>query len=215
MALYKRITVNADTQIFIWKLEESIAELSADLQLSTTCKKRISLLKSEIHRKQFLGIRHLLKEAGIDNSDLYYDKQGKPHLNGNQYISLSHSYDFAGIIISSKPVGIDIEKQRDKILRIANKFTPLKEYRTLANDEAIIRKLTIVWGAKESVYKAMNHSKISFLKHIYVEDFDFEDKKTISQVNFENKISTFETNFFEFEGFTCVYALYSGSNYLQ
>ena len=215
MALYKRITVNADTQIFIWKLEESLAELSAGTELSATCQKRIALLKSEIHRKQFLGIRHLIKEAGYKNKDLYYDEKGKPHLKGEKYISLSHSYDFAGIIISANPVGIDIEKKRDKILRIANKFTPLKEYRTLANDDAVIRKLTIVWGAKEAIYKAMNNPGISFLKHIYVEDFDFEDKKTIAKVNFDNKISTFETNFIEFEGFACVYALYSGPNFLQ
>lgn len=213
MALYKRITVNSDTEILIWKLEESLAELLKKTELSSVCENRLALLKSEIHRKQFLGIRQLIKTAGYENGDLYYDEKGKPHLKGDKYISVTHSYDFAGIIISSQPAGIDIEKKRDKILRIANKFTPLSEYRTLANDEAVIRKLTIVWGAKEAIYKAMDHPGISFLKHIYVEDF--EDKKTIAKVNFDNKISTFETNFLEFEGFACVYALYSDSNFLQ
>ena len=51
----------------------------------------------------------------------------------------------------------------EKILRIAHKFTRLEEYRTLANTEAIIRKLTIVWGAKESLYKIYAEQGLAFL----------------------------------------------------
>ncbi|PHR97227.1 MAG: 4-phosphopantetheinyl transferase, partial [Leeuwenhoekiella sp.] len=95
----------------------------------------------------------------------------------------------------------------DKILRIASRFTPLKEYHTLANDDALIRKLTIVWGAKESLYKIYGVKGISFLKHIYVEDFDFDDAKSSATINYEGKKSNYAIDFLEFEGFTCVYAL--------
>lgn len=209
MAIYKRITVDSDTQVLIWKIEESLEALKEGLELSPNCLERLSELKSELHKKQFLSIRHLLKEEGFDPKDLSYDPLGKPHLIGEKYVSITHSFEFTGIITSLKPVGIDIEKKRDKILRIANKFTPLEEYRTLANTEAVIRKLTIVWGAKESVYKILNTPGISFLNNIYVEDFEFDDQKTTAQSDYDHKIKHFNIIFTEFEQFTCVYALYS------
>jgi 4'-phosphopantetheinyl transferase EntD len=104
-------------------------------------------------------------------------------------------------------VGIDIEMQRDKILRIAHKFTPIEEYRTLANTEAIIRKLTIVWGAKEALYKIYAQQGLSFLKHINVMDFAFEDARTVAEITYKGQKSHYEIAFLEFEGFTCVYAL--------
>ena len=96
--------------------------------------------------------------------------------------------------------------QRDKILRIANKFTPLEEYRTLANTEAIIRKLTIVWGAKESLYKIYAQQGLSFLKHIDVMDFAFDDKRTVAKITHQGDKSHYGIEFLEFEGFTCVFA---------
>ena len=38
------------------------------------------------------------------------------------FISITHSFDYAAIIVSDKPVGIDIEKVRSKITRIVKKF---------------------------------------------------------------------------------------------
>ncbi len=38
------------------------------------------------------------------------------------HISITHSHDFSAIIISDETVGIDIELQREKIIRIADKF---------------------------------------------------------------------------------------------
>lgn len=165
-------------------------------------------MKSEAHRRAFLSIRHLLAEAGYVDSDLYYDDFGKPHLKDGKYISITHSHHFTGIIVSeTDEVGIDIEMQRDKILKIAHKFTPIQEYKTLANSEALMRKLTIVWGAKESLYKIYAQQGLSFLRHINVIDFSFEDTRTVAEIMYKGKKSHYEIEFLEFEGFTCVYAL--------
>jgi phosphopantetheinyl transferase (holo-ACP synthase) len=104
-------------------------------------------------------------------------------------------------------VGIDIEKQRSKILKIAHKFTTLAEYSTLANEDAIIRKLTIVWGTKEAVYKSFARPGISFLEHIFVEDFRLDDPGTSAKVYADNKSETYDVYFQEFEEFTLVYAI--------
>ncbi|MGX1928422.1 4'-phosphopantetheinyl transferase family protein [Flagellimonas sp. 2504JD4-2] len=208
MPIYKTITISPTTSAYIWKVTEPEKELSTGVELTLHCQDRMDGMKSEMHRRAFLSIRHLMDEAGYKDHDLYYDDFGKPHLKDGNHISITHSHNFTGIIVSqSDEVGIDIEMQRDKILRIANKFTPLEEYRTLANTDAIIRKLTIVWGAKESLYKIYAQHGLSFLKHIDVMDFAFDDKRTVAQILYKGKKSHYEVEFLEFEGFTCVYAL--------
>ncbi|MFN4761830.1 4'-phosphopantetheinyl transferase family protein [Gillisia sp. Q332] len=206
MPLYKRITVDEHTKVFIWKVEEPLTWLSEGIELTTNCQVRVDGMKSEIHQRGFMSIRHLLAEAGYVDQDLYYDDLGKPHLKDGKHISITHSFNFTGIIVSDEEVGIDIEMQRDKILKIANKFTPLEEYHTVANEEALIRKLTIVWGGKESIYKLMAEPGLGFLQHINITDFDFEATETTGTVLFKGEKSRFKLNFLEFAGFTCVYA---------
>ncbi len=206
MPLYKTITINPQTTAYIWKIEEDIDTLSRNIKLTDHCQQRVDGMKSELHQRGFMSVRHLLAEAGYTDFDLYYDTQGKPHLKDGKHISITHSFIFSGIIVSDQEVGIDIEMQRDKIMRIAHKFTPLEEYRTLANTEAIVRKLTIVWGAKESLYKLYAQEGLSFLKHIDVQDFYFDDAQTTASVTYNAETSTYDIFFLEFEGFTCVYA---------
>lgn len=206
MPLYKRITIDSATKVLIWKIEESFEALQTGVDLTHHCRERVAGMKSDIHRRGFLSVRHLLAAEGYSDHDLYYDEEGKPHLKDDRFISITHSFEFSGIILSDRAVGIDIEKQREKILLIAHKFTPLEEYRTLANVDALIRKLTIVWGAKEAVYKLYARPKVSFLQHINITDFDFDDQKTTGKVYFHGQTSWYDFEFLEFEGFTCVYS---------
>lgn len=207
MALYKTITVNENTKVLIWKIEESLEELSSDISLESQSAERLQSMRSEIHQKGFLSIRHLLRDVGYSDKDLFYDSYGKPHLHDGNHISITHSFIFTAIVISKDgPVGIDIEKQRDKIVKIAHKFTPFEEYKTIANHDALVSKLTIVWGGKESLYKIYGKKKLLFLHHIYIEDFKFADTKTTGQIRYEGTVSNHSVHFLEFEGFTCVYA---------
>ena len=208
MPLYKTIRVNDFTKVFVWKIEESLEDLTVGIELTEPSKKRVKTMKSVLHQQGFMSIRQLLKQAGYVDADIYYDAYGKPHLKDNNYLSITHSFTFTAIIISEKkPVGIDVEKNRDKIVKIAHKFTPIEEYNTIANHEALVSKLTIVWGAKESLYKIYGKKKLRFLHHIYIEDFSFIDTKTTGVIKYDGYVSTHNIHFLEFEGFACVYAL--------
>ncbi|MDB2661055.1 4'-phosphopantetheinyl transferase superfamily protein [Flavobacteriaceae bacterium] len=207
MPLYKTIRVNDFTKVLIWKIEESLEDLTKGIELTEQSKKRVDAMKSILHQQGFMSIRQLLKQAGYVDADVFYDEFGKPHLKDKNYLSISHSFTFTAIIISKKkPVGIDVEKQRDKIVKIAHKFTPIEEYNTIANHEALVSKLTIVWGAKESLYKIYGKKKLQFLHHIYIEDFSFIDTKTTGVIKYKGYVSSYDICFLEFEGFTCVYA---------
>lgn len=209
MPLYKTITVNPTTKVFIWKIEESFEALSEGINLTGNCSGRVENMKSDLHRRGFMSIRHLLALSGYTDHDLQYDENGKPHLKDDKHISITHSFNFSAIIVSDVEVGIDIEKQRNKILKIAHKFTPIEEYRTIANEDAMMRKLTIVWCAKESLYKSFAEKGVSFLENIYVEDFALDETKTTATVTYEDKQQKYDVDFLEFEEFTCAYALIS------
>ena len=207
MPLFKTITVNDFTKVLIWKIEESFDDLLDGIKLTDKSQDRLDSMKSELHQRGFLSIRNLLKEVGLSDADLLYDEFGKPHLKNGKYISITHSFTFSGIIISeTSPVGVDIERQRDKILRIAHKFTPFQEYKTTTNQDALISKLTIVWGAKESLYKIFGKKQLRFLENIYIEDFTLAKGKTSGRIRYQEYVSNHAIFFLEFEGFTCVYA---------
>ena len=122
MPLYKTINVSPTTQILVWKITESFDELRSQVTLKSKTQNRLNGMKSEMHQRAFLSVRMLIQEIGISDFDLHYDEFGKPYLDDHRYISITHSHNFASIIISDETVGIDIELQREKILRIADKF---------------------------------------------------------------------------------------------
>ncbi len=210
MPLYKTIQVNPSIKVSIWKIEETEEALAAPITLTENCANRMLRMKSSIHRRGFLSIRHLMASEGYVDQDLYYDEFGKPHLKDGKHISITHSNHFTGIIISdTAEVGIDIERQREKILRIAHKFTPIEEYRTIANTEALIRKLTVVWGSKESLYKIYAEPGLSFLHHINVHDFSLNKGTTTGEILYQGRKSEYAIHFLEFEDFSGVYAVRS------
>ena len=211
MPLYKTITVNAATKVLIWKIEESFDALLKNIELTTENTDRLNKMKSVLHQKGFLSIRHLLAIEGYTDYDLFYDANGKPHLKDGLYVSITHSFIFSAIILSDIKVGIDVEKKRDKILRIAHKFTSVKNF-DKSSLTTKIRKLTAIWCAKESLYKGFNSAGLSFLNHIHIEDFGLDQNETTAIADFNNKTESYHIWFSEFEGFTCAYALINNKN---
>ena len=114
MPLYKTITINPNTRLLIWKIEEPFEVLTKNVQLTDHCKARVDSMKSDLHRRGLFICAPSFSPCGYTDFDLIYDQNGKPHLTDGNYISISHSYTFSAIIISDHPVGIDIEKQRPK-----------------------------------------------------------------------------------------------------
>jgi 4'-phosphopantetheinyl transferase len=207
MPLHKTINFDISTQIFVWKITESYEQLFNEVALKDSNLRRLGGMKSQLHQRGFLSVRELLQEAGYNDFDLYYDDFGKPHLKDGKYISITHSYQFSAIIVSNQRVGIDIELQREKIIKIASKFND-DDHRFLKKDkkEDYIRKLTVIWGAKESIFKIRNERGISFKEHIKVRAFEMEDTLAVAELHFDDIVKDFEIYFEEIENFILVYA---------
>ncbi|WP_166960683.1 4'-phosphopantetheinyl transferase family protein [Yeosuana marina] len=207
MPLYKSITPNSQTTVKIWKITESYDDLINGISLKSENLERVLGMKSELHQRGFLSVRHLLAEFGYQDSDLFYDENGKPHLHDGKHISITHSFIFSAVVVSDDVVGIDVEKQRDKITIIAHKFLDYEFDYLSKTDEDYIKKLTRIWCVKESLYKLFATPGLSFKDHCLVIPFAIEDDKTYAWIDYDNKKYRYNINFLEFEGFTCAYAL--------
>ena len=206
MPLLKTINFNPTTEILLWKITESLAELSAEVTLNPINQVRFNGMKSELHQRAFLSVRKLLQLKGYTDLDLEYDSFGKPHLKDGKHISISHSHELATIIISDEITGIDIELQRDKIIKIAGKFVATEQEFLDKENQDYIQKLTVIWGVKESIFKIRNEAGISFKEHIHVHPFEIKDQSGIASLHFQYKSIKFRYHFIEIDHFTLVYA---------
>lgn len=213
MPLFQTIQCNETTKILIWEITESFEELFSKVILKEKTQLRLDGMKSQMHQRAFLSVRMLIQEMGFTDHDLHYDEFGKPYFDCHNHISITHSYHFAAIIVSHETVGIDMELQREKITRIADKFTDFEcDYLKADPVEKYVKKLTVIWGAKEAIFKIRNEKGISFKDHIKVENFSLGKNRTEASLHFDDLIIDFDVHYEEiksdnFEGkFTLVYA---------
>ena len=192
MPFLKEFIINEKTKIKLWKV--IIGELNTK-ELNSDEKNLLKFKKSNILREQFLATRKLL---ALENSNykITYDINGKPLLNSNYNISISHSHEIAAIAISNNSkIGLDVQLKESKILNIQNKFLNKSEKLNIS-DDSCVDNLTMIWTSKESIYKAVGLKGISFLKNIKIDKVIEKDKLGIGYfINGIEKIK-FDLNFF-------------------
>jgi phosphopantetheinyl transferase len=204
MPIYNTFKPKKHTVVIVWEIIEDLNFLKS-IYLNENSLNRVLNMKSQIHQKGFLSVRHLLKELNYSDDDLFYTSDGKPHLKDGKRISITHSFDFSAIIVSDNEVGIDIEKNREKIIKIAPKFIGdenlfLKKYN-------LVEQLTVIWGAKESLYKIHPNGGLLFKKHLPIEPFNIEEKQTKGWIKKDEFYEVYRIYFELIKGYTLVYAL--------
>ena len=70
-----------------------------------------------------------------------------------------------------------------KIERIAVKFVNY-ENEFVASQPNKVSALTIIWGAKESMYKCFGQKGLGFYEHCKVEPFDTLQETTVSRIDY-------------------------------
>ena len=133
------------------------------------------LTKREIERKgSVLLLNKMLKTEGLS---LTYDEFNKPFLTGRtEHISISHSHDWLVIAINkTQKIGVDVELIREKVLMIKNKFVTETESEFAGSD---IQLLTLIWSAKEAIYKSYGKKNIEF-KNILIDPFALNNSGTM------------------------------------
>jgi phosphopantetheinyl transferase len=205
MPLYKTISINEFTTAYFWHITEDVTSLFKAVSLKDTSLFRLEGMKSVAHQQGFLAVRMLLQHLGYTDYDLSYDELGKPHLMDGKQVSISHSHEFSCICISEVKIGIDIEKSKEKILKIAPRFLEIKHLDPLSTSDQIT-KATIIWGIKESIFKIKNEAGISFSQHIFEDEFNLTDGKCTASLHFNSQIENFNIQFYNIEAYIFVCA---------
>ncbi len=131
-------------------------------------KEELEKIKNPQYKAQWISARLLASDCKsyINSQTLNINKKlsGKPYILGSEFhISLSHNPKMAAVMFSKTECGIDIEQLRPKILRIQDKFLSEEERKRYFGN---IELLTLIWSAKESIYKALEISGLIFKEEI-------------------------------------------------
>ena len=175
MPLIQEINPAEGISAGIWQITESADELLAGIRLSAPEQRSYASFRHDLRRRQWLAycflLKHLLApaEAGIS-----YDRNGKPNLvSGSHHISVSHAGEYAAAIISRHlRVGIDIEKIRDRVQRVKDRFLSESELESLAPDHRI-EQLCVYWCGKEALYKLHGTPDVDFRNDIHIHPFNY------------------------------------------
>jgi len=190
--------------LFLWKLSETEIELNNHIDLSLSSISKLDLIKSSSQRKQFLGVQNLLKLHNINNGSLFYDKNGKPHLSNNKFISISHSFEYCGVIVADVKVGLDIEKFRPKILNISKKFISESDWNLIKLSS--VENVTKVWTIKEAVFKAFGHKAIDFKKNIIITSINKKFNKASVSISNNQITENYNIEIYNFSQYLCCVA---------
>jgi phosphopantetheinyl transferase len=206
--VYQKELQNLAT-LAIWKIEESADELIAQLQLNEQEQAYFESLGQHKRQVHWLATRVLLRTLLKTEHyiDCKADAHGKPYLvNFPHHISLSHSYDYAAVMISeTRAVGIDIELVKPKIEALASKFLTEDE-RSFIDSEHAVAHLYSCWAAKEAVYKLQGKSGVSFKKHIHLQPFNYAENGTLrALLQGEEDTTNFDVAFERFGSYVLAY----------
>jgi phosphopantetheinyl transferase len=207
MPLIKLNRINEHSIFGIWKIDESLENLSKQITPN-----ELNSIDGFHPTKQqeFIASRLLVKElsikCGLEVSEVLKDEFNKPYFAGNDArLSLSHCFPYAVAMIHlSEECGIDIEKVDKRVLRVAHKF--------LADDEAQwangdIAKTTLLWSAKETLYKTYGRKSLSFKEQLHVKvPIDLTKNKTQGIIHLESEKTTYNLEIVFFEDFIITFS---------
>ena len=200
MPFIKDFIINPNTKIKLWKL--NLGELNY-YELDEYDNNLLKAKKNELVREQFLAVRKTL-QLEDPSYKIRYDELGRPSINSDLNISISHSNFMAAIVLSDhNKAGIDIELKENKIINIQNKF--LNESEKLENEyQSHVDYLTMIWTAKESIYKALGIKGVSFSDNIIIKNIN-KNKGHGYYINGKEKYK-FDLKYFSIEEYILCYA---------
>lgn len=150
--------------IGVWKIEEPESFFVDQLQED---QRQLPVLPEQ-RRLQSLAARYLLSRMMESPQVILKNESNKPFLRDDaRYISISHSFEVATVLIAHRLCGVDIEKNLARIERIAAKFLFPREMERLQGSQ-YRRYLYRIWGAKEAMFKAYGLGGIDFKKDLWI-----------------------------------------------
>ena len=211
MPIFFESAINDNTRLGIWKIEEP----------EDFFKRNVPLHRDVTHphkRLQHLAGRFLLQYLfpSFPYELIRIADTRKPFLENEEFhFSISHCGDYAAAIASrDRRVGIDVEIPTPKIEKIRDKFLDAAEMKEFglgpSTDAEQLQLTTILWSAKESVFKWFGTGGVDFRKDIRLRKIHGQD---LIQCHFEKTGQDLEITFHRFDHIVAAWVTsHSGSS---
>ena len=212
MPLIRLQKVNEHSWLGMWEVKEEVGWFFSHVDLALEEPDILNTISNHYKKLEWLATRMVLqaicKKIGILYPGIIKDDHGKPFLKDHSHpISVTHSYPYiAAMIHVDKEVGIDLEKLKtDKILRIAPKFMNSAEYAFAKQDPTIS---TLIWCAKESLYKLHGRKFVVFKEDLEIEPFKLsENGHLIGKIKLPDLDAQFKLEYEKTEHFFITYTV--------
>jgi 4'-phosphopantetheinyl transferase len=171
-------TLQNGSKLAVWHITEEEPFFIPKIEFTNFDRNEFDQISHPHKRLEWLASRYLVKLLLDKNAIIHLDKKasGKPIItNFEDSISISHSGNYAASICHhSLSVSIDIEQLDNRVLRIENKF--LSEFeKNFIPEENKMAYLILCWSAKETVYKYIEQSRVTFKEDIIIQPFELND----------------------------------------
>lgn len=199
MPLYKNITEEFG-QIWVWKLDNSEESLVSDLPY--LFQKQLKEITYKTTRLHFISTRFMLSKYANCNF-IFKSENGVPKTKAKgDFISISHDNSYAAVANSNKKIGIDVQELSDKVIKISSKFVHFEDS-TFFEDE--VQHLTLIWAAKEALYKYLRKTGVVFKEELKITQVDaFE---LLGEYLVKNECENVRLKFLTFEDYILVYTI--------
>jgi 4'-phosphopantetheinyl transferase len=156
--------------LMVWELTETEETLQKKLPEHAKTEELLTISHPQKKREWMAGrmvISLLTERSGLVFRGLWKDEHGKPFLiDCPHFISLTHTQEYIGAAIHPySPIGIDMEKKHEKLIRTAGKYLTDPERERAGNQ---VQDLCIMWCAKEAIFKLNGRKKVSFKDDILI-----------------------------------------------
>ena len=183
MPLVYQQNINAETKIGVWHITEEEGFFL----------KQVPVQREITHphkRLQHLAGRLLLKELypQFPVELIRVADTRKPFLaNEPFHFSISHCGDYAAALVSTAyRAGVDVELKNNRIDRIIHKFLSEAEQELLPAD-AFTETATLLWSAKESIYKWFGDGGVEFIGDIVIRSIKGDESQGTIPVLFRKE----------------------------
>lgn len=173
MPLLEHTNLTENSIFALWKITETKEELQALVPSSFEDKgvnrhENLHWLASRIlFHSIFLSNKVVLHKNEFNKPLLEVDEQ---KLN----VSITHSYAYAAVLVNAhKSIAVDLERIDNRILRVAKKFQ--RDDEILAENEWHTASLTVLWSAKETLYKYYGMKELDFKINLFIRPFAYTE----------------------------------------
>lgn len=174
----------------VWRMTECSDELLAMLGRREDYRPFLERVNAETRRREHLASRVLLARLLGYEAQVGYRQDGAPFLFGSSlHISISHTRDYAAVIVGEQPVGIDIEYRSDRVWKIRERFLSSEELAMLDPTNEV-EQLLICWCVKEALFKLLGQQSVDFREHLRVMPFEYRESGELLAQEFRTERTT-------------------------